>query len=281
MIDDGETDWKILAIDLNDRHAKDLNDVEDIDKVSSPSVSSPLHPASECFVGAFTSLLCLRSPVDVSNHHRCTHLLCLQVFTAKTAEVFKFLKYYKVPAGSGPNRFAFDEKPQNKAFAIKVIDETYQQWLNLQSGKVPSKKDGKYDISTCVSLLPAVFSFPSLSEPKCGRIGDVLRKLTPFSNLLPCLQRVHERGQGQDKVPRLDRGRAEECDRLDLQVSVWQTVERPFRCRGVCELKWTWCNCYSISYGDRLESAPSEGTVFGLDHRARGDERKTILAACQ
>ncbi|XP_068706516.1 uncharacterized protein [Montipora foliosa] len=32
LIDEGETDWKILCIDVNDPLAKDLNDVEDIEK---------------------------------------------------------------------------------------------------------------------------------------------------------------------------------------------------------------------------------------------------------
>ncbi len=32
MIDEGETDWKILAIDVNDPLAPDLNDVDDIEK---------------------------------------------------------------------------------------------------------------------------------------------------------------------------------------------------------------------------------------------------------
>merc|ERR1719187_62743 len=33
MIDEGETDWKILAIDVNDPLANQLNDVEDIEKL--------------------------------------------------------------------------------------------------------------------------------------------------------------------------------------------------------------------------------------------------------
>ena len=33
MIDDGETDWKVLGIDINDPEADKLKDVEDIEKV--------------------------------------------------------------------------------------------------------------------------------------------------------------------------------------------------------------------------------------------------------
>ncbi|CAM9203488.1 unnamed protein product, partial [Phaeothamnion confervicola] len=33
MIDEGETDWKVLAIDANDRWAPDLNDVDDVERL--------------------------------------------------------------------------------------------------------------------------------------------------------------------------------------------------------------------------------------------------------
>ncbi len=32
MIDEGETDWKILAIDVNDPLAEKLNDVQDVER---------------------------------------------------------------------------------------------------------------------------------------------------------------------------------------------------------------------------------------------------------
>jgi inorganic pyrophosphatase len=34
MIDDGETDWKVIAIDLRDPYAQHLNDVSDLDKTN-------------------------------------------------------------------------------------------------------------------------------------------------------------------------------------------------------------------------------------------------------
>jgi inorganic pyrophosphatase len=33
MIDEGETDWKVIGIDVNDPNASKINDVDDIDKV--------------------------------------------------------------------------------------------------------------------------------------------------------------------------------------------------------------------------------------------------------
>ncbi|KAK3751997.1 hypothetical protein QZH41_010965, partial [Actinostola sp. cb2023] len=32
MIDEGETDWKVIAIDVNDPMAKDMNDIDDVEK---------------------------------------------------------------------------------------------------------------------------------------------------------------------------------------------------------------------------------------------------------
>ena len=33
MIDEGETDWKVIAIDVNDPLAENLNDIHDVDKI--------------------------------------------------------------------------------------------------------------------------------------------------------------------------------------------------------------------------------------------------------
>merc|ERR1711916_215024 len=85
MIDDGETDWKILVIDVNDPKAAQINNADDLEKA---------------YPGAIE-------------------------------KTFTFLRYYKIPAGSGPNQFAFDSKLQDAAFAQKVIDETHTFWQGL------------------------------------------------------------------------------------------------------------------------------------------------------
>ena len=33
MIDDGETDWKVMVIDVKDPQAKDLNNLEDVERL--------------------------------------------------------------------------------------------------------------------------------------------------------------------------------------------------------------------------------------------------------
>ena len=89
MIDDGETDWKILTIAVDDPLADKINDVSDLE----------------------------------------THM------PGKLKQVFEYLRDYKIPAGSGPNQFAFDGACKGRDFALKVIAETHQQWSDLVKGK--------------------------------------------------------------------------------------------------------------------------------------------------
>jgi len=93
MIDAGETDWKIVAIDVTDENADKYNDCNDIPK-------------------------------------------------EKLDAVFTFLRDYKTPA---INEFAFGGELKNKAFALKVTEETYDEWHKLITGKLPAKCE-KYDI---------------------------------------------------------------------------------------------------------------------------------------
>jgi len=99
MIDEGETDWKIIAVDVNDPNIGQLNDIGDVEKV----------------------------------------------YPGRLVEVFSFLKYYKTPTGAPPNVFAFDGAVKDKAFAIQVAHECYEQWHKLVHKEVPSKTD-RYNI---------------------------------------------------------------------------------------------------------------------------------------
>ena len=45
MIDEGETDWKVIAIDVNDPLAENLNDINDVDKVM-PGFLKVCHPVN-------------------------------------------------------------------------------------------------------------------------------------------------------------------------------------------------------------------------------------------
>eukprot|EP01126_Amoeba_proteus_P053335 TRINITY_DN6497_c0_g2_i9.p1 TRINITY_DN6497_c0_g2~~TRINITY_DN6497_c0_g2_i9.p1 ORF type:complete len:260 (+),score=62.84 TRINITY_DN6497_c0_g2_i9:109-888(+) len=102
MIDEGETDWKILAINTADPDAVKYNDARDV-------------------------------PEEV------------------VQKVFTFLRDYKIPAGSGPNKFAFNSELKDKAFALTVVEETHQQWKAIATGSKPSRSD-KFTMSTYVDL---------------------------------------------------------------------------------------------------------------------------------
>lgn len=108
MIDEGETDWKIVCIDVNDPLAAQINDIEDINK----------------------------------------H------FPGKTDQVFTFLRDYKIPDGKPANQFAYNGELKNRAFALKVIEETHEQWHALVSNKIPNKTQ-RYTIATLNTTLNA------------------------------------------------------------------------------------------------------------------------------
>lgn len=99
LLDEGETDWKIIAIDINDPLASKLNDIQDVETY-------------------------------------CPGLL------KATNEWFRI---YKIPDGKPENNFAFKGQAKDRAYAMKVIEETNHAWLRLIKKEIPSKSE-KYDI---------------------------------------------------------------------------------------------------------------------------------------
>jgi inorganic pyrophosphatase len=102
MIDEGETDWKILAINTADENAAKYNDFGDVPQ----------------------------STVE---------------------KVFTFLRDYKIPAGNGPNQFAFNSELQPKKLAIEVTELAYEHWHNAITGKTsPVCPKGTFSIGVAV-----------------------------------------------------------------------------------------------------------------------------------
>lgn len=110
LLDEGETDWKMVAIDLDDPKAASVNSISDVES-------------------HFPGLL--------------------------TATVDWF-RNYKRPDGKPQNEFAFDGKPQDADYALRVIDQTHSHWKALVEAK-----DGKGDISTRNSTLTSTPFFTS------------------------------------------------------------------------------------------------------------------------
>lgn len=85
LIDEGETDWKIVTIDVDDPLANDVGDLNSLEKAK---------PG----------------------------------FLAATVEWFRI---YKIPEGKPENQFAFDGQVRDADFAVKVIQQTHEQWKSM------------------------------------------------------------------------------------------------------------------------------------------------------
>ncbi|KAF9202225.1 Inorganic pyrophosphatase [Haplosporangium sp. Z 27] len=99
LLDEGETDWKIIVIDVKDPLADQLNDIADVERV-------------------------LPGLIDATRD---------------------WFRIYKKPDGKPENEFAFNGEAKDKAYALKVIEETHVAWKRLITGAIPSKGEG-YDI---------------------------------------------------------------------------------------------------------------------------------------
>jgi len=97
LIDEGETDWKVIAIDVHDPLADQLNDITDVEKVK-PGYLEKTHA---------------------------------------------WFRDYKTPT---VNKFAFEGKAKDKAYALKVIDENHDFWKKLMTGET-ARTGAKYDIA--------------------------------------------------------------------------------------------------------------------------------------
>eukprot|EP01064_Diplonema_japonicum_P026080 TRINITY_DN3749_c0_g1_i1.p2 TRINITY_DN3749_c0_g1~~TRINITY_DN3749_c0_g1_i1.p2 ORF type:complete len:256 (+),score=93.22 TRINITY_DN3749_c0_g1_i1:52-819(+) len=96
MIDEGETDWKLIAL-----------------------------PATEEFA-RFNTLKDLQAD---------------PVYNQKLADIVHWFRYYKTTDGKPENSFGFNSEYQNEDFAMKVIEETHEQYVDLVSGKANNPKN--------------------------------------------------------------------------------------------------------------------------------------------
>lgn len=94
MIDSDETDWKVLAVAMDDDKAPNIHDLADLD-AHMPGVTGAL-----------------------------TH----------------WLRMYKTAEGKGENKFGFSGKPQNAAFATKIVEETHGAWRQLVASATSTGK---------------------------------------------------------------------------------------------------------------------------------------------
>ncbi|KAE8711708.1 Soluble inorganic pyrophosphatase 6 [Hibiscus syriacus] len=91
MIDEGELDWKIVAISLDDPRASLVNDVDDVEK---------------------------HFPVNLTGK-------------GTLIAIRDWFRDYKIPDGKPANKFGLGNKAANKDYALKVIAETSESWAKL------------------------------------------------------------------------------------------------------------------------------------------------------
>ena len=85
MIDDGETDWKVICIATDDPLASAMDDIDDVERVI-PGLISVMR---------------------------------------------EWLRNYKTTDGKPPNEFGLEERAMDKAYTMRVVEETHVFWKQL------------------------------------------------------------------------------------------------------------------------------------------------------
>lgn len=105
VLDEGDTDWKIIVVDVQDPLAYKLNDVEDIQRY----LPGLIRATWEWF--------------------RCV----LNVGKDQQNVVIAF-SIYKLPDGKPVNEFAFNGEAKNKEYAMGIIRKSHDSWRSLVMG---------------------------------------------------------------------------------------------------------------------------------------------------
>jgi len=101
LIDEGETDWKVLAIDTSHEKAHLINSVDDVDTVLGPGITG----------------------------------------NSRLWEIREWFQMYKTTDGKAENAFTHGGAYLDKETAVGVINECHKHWKDLVLNKVESKLD--------------------------------------------------------------------------------------------------------------------------------------------
>ena len=116
LLDEGETDWKVIVVDVQDPLASKLNDIEDVER----HLPGLIRATNEWF----------RYALFIPDGS-ATHLLS---------------RIYKIPDGKPENTFAFSGEAKNKKYATEIIHECHEAWRRLITGETPAQTPS-YDLS--------------------------------------------------------------------------------------------------------------------------------------
>lgn len=137
LLDEGETDWKVIVVDVQDPLASKLNDIEDVER-HQPGLIRATNEWFRYIRFSFPVIDCNLFP-------------------------FSFNRIYKIPDGKPENTFAFSGEAKNKKYATEIIHECHEAWRRLITGESPAKTPS-YDLSMYV------FNIPSCKRSKCSNI---------------------------------------------------------------------------------------------------------------
>lgn len=116
LLDEGETDWKVLVVDVQDPLASKLNDIEDVER-HLPGLVRATNEWFRCVFFAFPSSPILTPPIE----------------SLTSGSI------YKIPDGKPENQFAFSGEAKNKKYAAEIIHECHEAWRRLAYGESPAK----------------------------------------------------------------------------------------------------------------------------------------------
>lgn len=122
LLDEGETDWKVIVVDVTDPLASKLNDIEDVER----HLPGLIRATNEWF--RYRPKEKNSSSKYVTRSYHC------------------FPRIYKIPDGKPENTFAFSGEAKNKKYATEIIHECHEAWRRLITGETP-KQTPSYDLS--------------------------------------------------------------------------------------------------------------------------------------
>lgn len=112
LIDEGETDWKVIVVDVTDPLADRLNDIEDVER----HLPGLIRATNEWFRYDFI-----------------VHITLFDCITEDDCRI------YKIPDGKPENPFAFSGEAKNKKYATEIIHECHEAWRRLIFGQSPAR----------------------------------------------------------------------------------------------------------------------------------------------
>jgi inorganic pyrophosphatase len=119
LLDEGETDWKVIVVDVNDPLASKLNDIEDVER----HLPGLVRATNEWF-------RIYKIPDGKPENQVGAVLFFVARATPTRAHCLPLLL---------PRQFAFSGEAKNRKYAMEIIHETNLAWERLVKGEVKSE----------------------------------------------------------------------------------------------------------------------------------------------